>query len=157
MQWQRQDFETGGLKPQLYVEVWVPYIPILPLLSRHSLPSSRPSLFLSLSSSLLPYSKPFLSLPFSPLPLITLGLGSAIAPSGSGRSPAAKRIWVQFTAQNLQIYYSFINVHKTSMQHFGERFAVLSPVRLSSVIFASPTQPVEIFGSVSSPRILAIR
>jgi len=37
------------------------------------------------------------------------GLGERYSsPSGSGRSPAAKRILVQFTAQNLQICNIFI-------------------------------------------------
>ena len=44
------------------------------------------------------------------------------SPSGSGRSPAAKRILVQSTAQNLQICLSFTHVHKTFMQHFYDFF-----------------------------------
>ena len=76
-------------------------------------PSTYPhSLFSSLltpSRPSLPFSPPLLptlSFPFllSP-PLITaMGLRERYSsPSGSGWSPAAKRIFVQFTAQNLQI------------------------------------------------------
>jgi len=89
-------------------------------------PLSLPSLPLHFCPiSILPYpfpSFPIPSRPFLPLPLLSTisnkflpfpslspiitarDLGSAIAPPrGFGRSPATKRIFVQFTAPNLQI------------------------------------------------------
>ena len=60
-----------------------------------------------------------LSLPSIPHPLKWLGgLGERYSsPSGSGLSPAAKRILVQFTVQICKSV-SFTHVHKTPMQHF---------------------------------------
>ena len=62
-----------------------------------------------------------------PLPLVTAsGLGECCSsPSGSWRSPAAKRISVRFTAQNLQICEGFTHVQKRSMQQFNEFFSKL--------------------------------
>ena len=72
-----------------------------PLLST-LLPFLSPSLlsplpFPSFASLLYPFR------PFPPLIPATGAWGRYSSPSGSGRNPAAKRILVQFTAQNLQI------------------------------------------------------
>ena len=65
-----------------------------------------------------PYSPiPSLFFPLPPLPILT-GRESGehhSSPSGSGRSPAARRILVQFTAKNLLICCSFTH---SPMQHF---------------------------------------
>jgi len=88
----------------------------LPLRRSPYPPSSCPFLlsltFLSCPSrpSLLPLPRPYYSQPFpspflSPFPLITARRTGErySSPTGPWRIPAAKRIFVQFTAQNLQI------------------------------------------------------
>jgi len=86
----------GGLSPNYFWRSRSPSVPIpprLPLLSHPSLPPSRPSIFPSLTLPSPPYCQPF---PFLPLPLITASRSGEhySSHSGSGRSPAAKRILV---------------------------------------------------------------
>ena len=66
-----------------------------------SFSSPRPSCLPSPSPSFASLLYPFH--PFPPLIPATGAWGRYSSPSGSGRNPAAKRILVQFTAQNLQI------------------------------------------------------
>jgi len=99
---QRLEVDGTVLTPLLLPAFMTPSIPFLPFPS----PSSP--------------SHPLLPLHFPCLPLITVrGYGERYSsPNGSGRSPAAKRILVQFKGQNLLISFSLTELQKKQMQHF---------------------------------------
>jgi len=81
---------------------------------------------------------PFPLLPPSLFPRITArGSGERYSScSGSGPSPAAKRILVQFKAQNLLISFSLTELQKTQMQNF-ETFFLLT--KLIKILFSAST------------------
>jgi len=70
--------------------------------------------------SVRPCSQPFPSPPSVPLMTARESGERYSSSSWSGRSPSAKRIFVQFTAPNLQIFRKFHPMNKTPMQHFND-------------------------------------